>query len=185
LQQLRQEAGYLDVEDEAKIDAMLVSSAEDLTWKWKLHLPKGKLYRLNIAKAAIDDSGYPAATAYSPIYGNGIRVMTISLRKNRRNQWEVVIPGFLRTPISPSDAEWIESGVAYSSTGVQDSQSYDDSCAVELLRLRAYQREGPTTQTLSNRGPHPGLLIWLSPETRTIPVGQSETWDIPPSDDGL
>src|SRR5688500_3942876 len=44
--ELRKEAGYLTIDDDARIHAVRLPTLEALEWRWRLYLPPGRSYGL-------------------------------------------------------------------------------------------------------------------------------------------
>src|SRR5687767_718661 len=65
IQQLRSEAGYLEVTDKQRIYALQVPTVENMLWKWKVHLPPDRRRTLRVATHNIPVSGFPNAGSIS------------------------------------------------------------------------------------------------------------------------
>lgn len=86
LVKLRNEAGYLKVEDETLFQAIVIPCEEPLTWKWRAYLPKGSKYSWHLNSGMIPAMGVLSGGASSPemlprTQGEEA-VITVSIRKD-------------------------------------------------------------------------------------------------------
>jgi hypothetical protein len=58
VRRLRDELGILSIEDPNRIYVVAVDAdMEDRTWKWRVHLPKSRTYKINVATSRIPATG--------------------------------------------------------------------------------------------------------------------------------
>jgi hypothetical protein len=86
LVKLRNEVGYLKVEDETLFQAIAIPCEDPLTWKWRAYLPKGSKYSWHLNSGMIPATGVLGGGASSqetvPRARGMETVMTVSLRKD-------------------------------------------------------------------------------------------------------
>lgn len=56
---MRQEFGYLYNVDEEKVNVISVPTLEQMSWRWRVYIPKGKTYRLYFRLTGIPETGLP------------------------------------------------------------------------------------------------------------------------------
>src|SRR5205085_1203153 len=88
-QQLRREAGYLEVTDKERIHALQVPTVENMLWKWKVHLPPGRRGTLKVAIHNIPASGFPNAGSISSAPSDEPITITVALRRDHLDHWQV------------------------------------------------------------------------------------------------
>ena len=180
LRMLRSETGRLFVQDDSKLQAIQRKVYDDLTWRWRVHVPLGKNYRLKWKFNEIASEGFPAKVHSSNLEA-GEWMLTIALRRGEqrrteekdsgqgKSEWRLVAESASGASaranfsgITVSKNEWPnERGVGSSSGGVGFSQQSEDAQQrLELLRHRI--------DTKANLNPiqtddTPGLLVWIEP----------------------
>jgi hypothetical protein len=60
VRELRNETGRLAIDDPAKPHVVEVRTNDDFTWKWRVWIPEGRAYRIQLATQDIPAKGYPA-----------------------------------------------------------------------------------------------------------------------------
>src|SRR5262245_6245067 len=97
LRKLRDELGYLSIEDRTKFHAVALQSGEPNTWQWRLFLPKGTSYQWNMACEQIPQSSPPAragitATSNEPYWETASEVLvTARLREADNGNWTLSV----------------------------------------------------------------------------------------------
>lgn len=86
LVKLRNEAGYLKIEDETLFQALALDCQEPLTWKWRVFLPKGSKYSWHLDSGNISEFDVPKGGVYTseqlPRTKGTEAIITVSIRKD-------------------------------------------------------------------------------------------------------
>ena len=179
LRQLRDEVGYLTVQDRTKFHAVALESSEPNTWQWRLFLPKGAKYKWNIACEAIPMSSPPAqagttATSNEPYWETDNEVfVTAKLREADDGDWTLSVTskiGASKNQMAGATLKIPRDKIAWmskiSSTdgqviGSNGTAVRDADAPVILLQRRACKKE-PNGSYQPADEPMPGFMVWLS-----------------------
>lgn len=179
LRRLRDEVGYLTIEDKTKFHAVALDSEEPNTWRWRLFVPQGNRYKWNIAAKDIPQSVPPAKAGISvisqePYWENDNEVLvTARLREAEDGDWTLSIQstiGDSRHQMSggslaiPQDAmAWMTAGASTDGQviGSRGTTVHDPNGPIILLQRRPLE-ERPDGTAVPSAGPMPGFMIWLS-----------------------
>jgi len=176
---LRDELGYLSIEDRAKFHAVALESGTPNTWQWRLFVPKGGRYKWNISCDEIPQKSPPAqagitATSNEPYWETANEVVvTARLREGEDGNWTLSVTskigdsqhqmsgGTLKIP--REKIAWMSS---VSSTdgrvlGSRGTEVREVDGPIILLQRRACEKQPDGSYQPSN-GPMPGFMIWLS-----------------------
>jgi hypothetical protein len=191
VRRLRNEVGELMIADDTKIYALNVRTNDDLTWKWRVYLPKNRRYRLNLVSNPVPESGYPAANSYSGSSSSveaGEYVVEIAIRKDANGTWiarhsmhgvgESGGKGHSGGATSlDAPSEWLDGGRRYTSSGVLKAEqilaSPDERLLLVRLRPSVFTPKDPDSNdplkanvgtSRPATGPVDGLLIWIDDE---------------------
>jgi hypothetical protein len=182
---LRKLAGYLNTTDEPyRLHAVLLPSEKRNTWRWRVHFPEKRIYRLHVSVGDIPLDAPLSSGAYED-YNNGQftvpygdAVMTASLRQTESDDWR--LSGEIAAFGTPND----RSAGGYQAIGfgcsIRDKQmrwmrevpaidelvfgehaeAVDDAHGAIFLqhRARALQENG---KYLPTSLPSPGIVVWL------------------------
>jgi hypothetical protein len=92
LERWRAEVGALKIDDPTKLHAIRIATFEDLTWKWRVFVPKGRQFLVGSQCNRIPKDGTPGAAG--PMLTSGEQIVRMSIRKSlRTDQWEYVVSG--------------------------------------------------------------------------------------------
>lgn len=168
---LRNEMRYLSIEDEHAINAISIPGLGRRSWRWRLHLPEDRKFRLRLAFDDIPIDGLPeiAPDNMRCELPTGESILSAAL-VNENGEWGVHIYSETQGAsnfdfiwdVTGRDAAWLEKrgGV---STRLAGSAGTRDGPADEpyvLLSLRnALSPQPGVTQT--NPNPTDGVLIWI------------------------
>jgi hypothetical protein len=179
LRQLRDEMGYLTVDDRSKVHAVALDSGAPDTWQWRIFLPKGARYKWNIACGDIPRDSPPAQAGVTSVSNEPYwtteneALVTARLLQADEENWTLSVTskiGGSRNQMSgatlkiPRDKiEWMST---VSSTDGQVIGSHgaairDPDGPIILLQRRACKRQ-PDGSYQPSDGPMPGFIIWLS-----------------------
>jgi hypothetical protein len=169
---LRAETGQLQIEPgtENKVQAVGISTAEGLTWKWRVYVPN----RQNIRISLICGAKIPAHSIPTEVGGGtlnpGEHLITVALHRNVHDKWEWHLNSET-TQVSIGSGDFISDEEAkplidphYGNT---ESVTNKAATLVEpgqpliLLRYRAFPAQ-PTRQQESN--PANGVMVWIHEE---------------------
>lgn len=160
LRSLRAELGLLNVEDESKINVVSVTQTENKRWKWRIFLPPGHAYDLNLTSISIEESGYPTPVVTFWIDGGEEFTLTIDCKRNKQgrcvmtswttngHQQEMYLLGQAHEP-------WLDSQMTdmYTVAGGDGPDAVEHSGPLELIRLRIKDNSEVTTE---------GVLAWIA-----------------------
>jgi hypothetical protein len=182
LVKLRNEAGYLTIEDEKVFQAISIRCEEPLTWKWRAYLPRGSNYSWHLNSGMIPANGVGGGSGGSSREG-------LPLAQGK----EVVITVSIRKDPEPKNKRWVFS-VRYrsadgtekhsTSTSIPDqimdqilqAQMTQDECfadlkaetrkrgeSIVLIKHRTGEQT-PSKSWSSSLKPQPGFAVWLDEE---------------------
>jgi hypothetical protein len=179
LTRLREEAGYLTIQDPKMINAIAAASPDQHWWKWRVYLPKGRDYEIYIGVGPIPKSGYqiPGETHFAVIDGKVLRPWPKALLKG--GQEYVVEAWVQKSPelgaygvalrangatsyqqLSQDQFKWTEAA-SFTSSGIATlgtPEVCDPTKPVDLLREKGQSvKADGTYQDLG------GILIWITP----------------------
>jgi hypothetical protein len=168
-EKLQAELGLLVVTDPNKLHAVAVQTQESLTWRWRLHVPTGRRFRLFMATQEIPDNCLPTNHSSSGLV-EGDFTATAAIRKGHLDKWmfRVMYPsGSTGMAFSDERSEWIVNhpGSSESQAGSNDSESTNPGETMVLLRFRVMQRAGDGSSS-SVAEPCDGVMIWIAEESR-------------------
>ena len=165
---LRKEVGYLNVEDPDKLNLVAVKTLDDLTWRWRVHVPKGSRPQIRISGQAIPLNGFSASYSGTTL-PPGDYLLTAAVRPNRFNEWTLTLGydnGSSTTSIAPPCAGWLEkqsraSGWSTSQAGTNGTEVHPLDETFTLLRVRAMVPSADGTSASTTAQPSDGILIWI------------------------
>jgi len=176
---LRNEAGYISVEDESQLHAISLDTGEANTWKWRLFLPKGRRYKWNIACENIPASTPPAKPGVSsvsnePYWESETNVLvTAKLREKSNGDWTMIVSskigdsndqmGGSTLTIPAEKIRWLatEGSTEVRLLGSRGTVTRDPQGPIILLQRRPCEKQ-PNGGYQPSKGPMPGYVIWLS-----------------------
>jgi hypothetical protein len=177
VRKLRQEAGFLSVDDRKKLHAIALDTTEPGTWRWRVFLPKGHHYQMHAAFGDIPVEGVLPEGTYSGRSGqltgqSDVEVLiTAVLRIEPDRSWrlsthEKIVgvqaesssgsKGSQFQPGKPSNTGGTESDIL----GTSGQVTLDSRGPIVLLRYRFLKDSGGGSFR-STKGKTPGFLIWL------------------------
>jgi len=166
---LRKETGRLVVKDPAKLNVVAVPTYEDLTWRWRVHVPPGVGERICLATQQIPGQGHDTGGSLSATLPPGDYLLTATVRRNHHGQWSLIVGhagGSNMSNINEQSAGWLEprpgaNGWSASQAGQNDATVREPGTQLDLLRLRVMV-QSPDGKSASNTDePADGLLIWV------------------------
>jgi len=179
LRQLRDELGYVSIEDKSKFHAVALESGEPNTWQWRLFVPKGVRYQWKIACEDIPQDSPPSragvtAGSNEPYWDADNEVLvTARLREADEGNWTLSVTSKIgdskhqmsgaTLKIPREKIEWM-STVSATDGRVIGSHGTDVRAAdgpIILLQRRACEKQ-PNGSYQPSAGPRPGFMVWLS-----------------------
>lgn len=178
LRALRDEVGYLSVEDRTQLHAISIDTDEPNTWRWRLFVPKGHRYSWNIACENIPQNDVPQKPGVSAIsnepYWETHNEVLVTARLRRiddansqlsvqsrigNSRWQMS-DASLRIP--NDKLRWMSeiSSVDGRVIGSRGTVVRDPKGPIILLQRRPYERQPDGTYEPSPN-PMPGFMVWL------------------------
>ena len=163
--EMAKELGRLVVSDPNKIYVVAVPTYEDLLWRWRIYVPKGRSLHLCGTARAIPLTGFPTKNFGSPL-ADGEYVLTAAVRHDRHGKWQLTVA---RKDVSTSfgvsdeDSAWLADGRGYqwSQAGAGGSEIFSPDEPFVLLRLRSNVKT-PSGSTSSLNPTEEGVMIWVA-----------------------
>lgn len=168
LRKLRDEAGYLTIEDSDQIHVVEWLQTESNVWRWRVFLPEGHKYSLHrrVGEIGRDDFGGAKTFGITSDLLPGEYVVTLRLGPNA----EIYLGckgasggGDVVSTLSEAEARRCFEGAGgyqMSVTGSSGTQAFSVDKPVPLIRRRATIRP-PGGGSVPSDGPTPGVLIWI------------------------
>jgi len=179
LRKLRDELGYLSIDDQAKFHAVAFESGTPNTWQWRLFVPKGARYQWNIACDEIPQDSPPAragvtAVSYEPYWETANEVVvTARLREAEEGNWTLSVTSKIgdskhqmsgaTLKIPREKIEWMSKVSVYDGQviGSKGTAVRDADGPIILLQRRACEKQ-PNGSYQPSDEPMPGFIVWLS-----------------------
>jgi hypothetical protein len=179
LRKLRDELGYLSIDDQAKFHAVAFESGAPNTWQWRLFVPKGARYQWNIACDEIPKNSPPSragitAVSYEPYWETANEVVvTARLREAEEGNWTLSVTSKIgdskhqmsgATLKIPRDKiEWMTTVSATDGQviGSRGTAVREADGPIILLQRRACEKQ-PDGSYQPSDDPMPGFMVWLS-----------------------
>jgi hypothetical protein len=162
LTMLREETGRLSIEDRTKFHAIKVRTDGEYLWKWRVWIPDGREYQLNIATQDIPKDGYPSGNGMITLDKPGESWIEYRIAKDPDGKnWM----DKLSTPsgsVGSSSQPWVTWSRKMSTGGGVDhkTQVFESGKKVLLARHRVSKKATNSTQI---EDPSAGFMIWLEP----------------------
>jgi hypothetical protein len=179
VQRLRDELGYLTIDDPSQLYVRETSRGELLSWRWRIYLPPGQRH-LYVATTQIGEEDYTGRAIMPPDPPLGEFTLRAHIERNVLGGWSLVVlypEGGEEFPIMPLDADWVPDCIPTASRGplqyaarsprnfhleielagrAEQTESFAADDRVVLLRLRA-----ATAEQAANHEPCDGAMIWF------------------------
>jgi hypothetical protein len=173
LEKLRNEVGELTVSDTGLVHVIAIPSYEDSTYRWRLHLPRGRKYTLHAVAGKIPEQGLPdggsrdtlVSQPYDPAVGGAQSLQTVAVNRDQRGRWRLIIDNGVQniTVLLPDSLKtWLEesNGRTWSLAGREKTASMPKGEPLYLLRLRK-TKELPGGAVTVDMQPTDGILVWI------------------------
>lgn len=171
LVKLRDELGYLTIDDPAMVHAIALETHEPDMWRWRLYFPKGHRYQWRLAYEEIPSRGVPrggfTAVSNEPYWEKDSEVLvTAKLLRRDDGDWTLSVTskiggggyqmGSVIMPIPAEKARWMSevSVFDFSLLGDRGTKTLDPAGPIILLMRRPRGKQ-------PGGGPMPGIMVWL------------------------
>jgi hypothetical protein len=178
IEHLRNAAGYLTITNPQQVHAIEIPQLDDLTYRWRVHLPAGRKFRIAATISdKIPSEEFPDKETASIALNNPQRTeteffVTAAVRKNIAGKWELAWSVETSEPnwkqprsveIPNVHASWL-SGTARNTweTGEGMTQSVARGEPMTLFRLRKPKQE--SFGLGSDSKPADGIMVWIDEE---------------------
>jgi hypothetical protein len=173
LRQLRDEVGELSIEDDTMFHAIQVRTPEEYVWKWRIWIPEGAGYMLNLVGENIPKQGFPAPQGMITLTEPGEQWIEYRISRSAlTGKWMDGLRTSGGAGVGSSQQDWVEAQRRTSTgDGVGTStESFDPGQTVVLSRQRI-----STTANASSKieDPSAGFMVWLVPLPPGAPRGMS------------
>ena len=183
LVKLRNETGYLKIEDETLFQAIAIPCEEPLTWKWRAYLPKGSNYWWHLNSGMIPADGVSGSGVSSsemrPRTQGMEEIITVSIRKDpepKNKRWlfnvtrrsadgsvqkraQAPLPFPIRSWTSSSQAQMTEWRVLCGSSKPETRRRGESIILVKTSKSAS--QHPPVLWTAFCSKPQPGFAVWL------------------------
>lgn len=162
VRRLRDEMGVLVVEDPTKVQAIQVNTRDELTWKWRVWIPKGQSYVIRSYGDGVPKEGFPQNGGSMRIYNPGEHVIGYEIDRDRTSgEWfgKMTLAG--TGSVGKDNQPWVTwTSTSSTSGGVSKSaRTFEPGERIELIRHRVSQ----TVDSSKIEDPAAGFMIWLEP----------------------
>jgi hypothetical protein len=180
IRRLRNEVGYLSVEESSKVHVIAVDMNEPDTWRWRIFLPQGVRYSWCLGFGDIPAKGVPQPklkhTSNEPYSDEDAEVVvTARLRQLDDGNWSLSVASMIgdqpyqmggaRVTIPAEEMHRIQKTTVYDqqTLGTRGTKTLDPSGPIILLQKRTRERQ-PDGSYQSSAGPMAGYMIWMERE---------------------
>jgi hypothetical protein len=153
------ELGYLTISDPNRLNVIALKTFDEMTWRWRVHVPEGRQYAVCSATSKIPFVGLPNGRLETTL-DPGEYVVTVAVRADGLGKWKLTIAQpqtSIRTTIDQEDARWLLNCPGYTTeqAGASGTEAADDDKPFVLVRLNvSSNRPAPDRVT-------DGILIWI------------------------
>lgn len=137
---LRAELGYFRVEPEDKVHVLNLPQVESNHYRWRIYLPQGTKWKLNMEAAHTEDGGGRVTSSTSSQLEGGEFVLHVKLYRTENGNWSVglMLPNRSSTAsLQPNSAFGASSFSTSSSVAGRSLERLDPDKSVKLLDLTA------------------------------------------------
>jgi hypothetical protein len=179
VKQLREEVGYLDIEDPTKVHVLALETTEPDTWRWRVYIPKGNTYawRLaseNLPRTGLPDGGTSGISNENYSARDNEMLVTAALHQRPHGIGELVVTSRIsgsRDQMSDATHRIAADSFAWRETtpgqerdvlGERTTAILDPAGPIVLLKVRALEKQSDSSFQPSTK-PMPGIAVWLEP----------------------
>jgi hypothetical protein len=159
---LRDEVGRLSIDDPTKTSVIEVRTTDDFTWKWRVWIPEGRAYQLQMATEDIPKTGYPESRGTISLDEPGETWIEYRIAPSPNSELWMDKLSTPTASVGSSSQPWVK-WKRHTSTGEGVGHStdvFEPGSNVLIARHRVSQ-----TATSSDKieDPSAGFMIWLEP----------------------
>ncbi|MCO6044499.1 hypothetical protein NG895_11340 [Aeoliella sp. ICT_H6.2] len=163
LKEMRESRGQLYIEDRTKLHAISIASPGSRHWRWRIYIPPGKRYQLNMHGGPVPKEGLPDSGEISDVLEPGEHVVAYRVIEDSADGEPIgtlEIDDFSRSGGKHPWAEWVDWRGRTQDVGPY-TQSFEPTEPVVMLRHRV---SATAKKSSTIEDPSAGLLIWLEPQ---------------------
>jgi hypothetical protein len=177
LRQLRNEVGYLSIDDRSKVHVVAVDMNEPNTWRWRIFLPQGVRYSWCLGFGDIPAKGVPQPKlqhiSNEPYSDNDVEVvLTARLRQLDDGDWSLSVSSMIgdqtyqmggaRVTIPSEEMRRIQKVSVYDGQirGTRGTETLNPKKPIVLLQKRVCEKQ-PDGSYRPSANPMPGYMIWM------------------------
>lgn len=162
--QMHKELGRLVVSDPSKVHLLAVPSHEDMLWRWRIYVPKGRSLKLFVSTQDVPQEDFPTNYVTGPLK-EGEYLLTAAIRRDRNGKWQAAVAGpqtSYSVGIADDHTAWLSGGGGWvtSQAGADSTEVFSTDQPCELLRVRSAKKLPPNGSTIAP-DPTDGLLLWI------------------------
>lgn len=165
--QMRKELGRLVVSDPNKVNIIAVPTYEEMLWRWRIYVPKGKSFQLAALTHQIPQTGFLTAadSESTGLIKEGEYLLTATIRPNRNGAWQLMVAAPQSSSgfgIADDHAKWLSGNPGWSTeqAGSTSTEVSDLAQPMVLLRVRSMKQTAPGTSSTTPE-PSDGVMIWI------------------------
>jgi hypothetical protein len=165
IEKLQAELGKLVVTDPNKLHVVAVRTYDNLTWRWRLHVPKGRSFHIYVASHEIPENGFPKDENLF-LLPDGETSATVAIRRNHLDKWVIRVAGpsgSTGMSIPDEHSAWVANhpGSSENQAGLSGTESTNPGEPMVLLRFRVMQEHADGSAS-SVPEPCDGVMIWVA-----------------------
>ena len=160
------ELGRLTISDPNTLNVVALPTYEDMTWRWRVHVPLATKYRLLVSTQEIPSSGIPSDHGCSEL-APGEYIVTAAVRRDRLGQWRLTLAqqnGAIGMVIPEEQAKWLTDSPGYSTqqAGSGASEAAASDAPFVFLRLNCMQKTPGGGGVSAPPGARTdGIMVWV------------------------
>jgi hypothetical protein len=170
---MREELGYLEIQDDKKAYVRQLGSMDPLTWRYRVYLPEGT-HRVCVALEWVSD-GFPRHVNTARAFSGGQEfILTAGFRRGADGDWvlRTAMPwGASHVPDKWGELAWLTNELAHTSPPLTANQrAFAPDQRIEITRCQAWR-------FARGKGgdPSDGFMVWIEPKRPGIPFTTSLT----------
>jgi hypothetical protein len=162
LTSLRNETGRLAIDDPTKFHAIEVRTDGECVWKWRVWVPEGREYQINIATENIPKDAFPSNNGMIVLSKPGESWIEYRITKDPDGKSWMDQLSTSNGSVGSRPQPWVTWGRKMSTDGGvgHKTQSFEPGQKILLERHRVSQKATSSNQI---EDPSAGFMIWLEP----------------------
>lgn len=177
IEHYQDQLGLLRVKDETKTHIIAIETFEELSWRWRIFVPKGNVYRLRYAFGDILPRGFPnnfPTNIRDSYLAPGETLLTIKIVKQPDGTTRELISKTRANSTKSESNEVPQEAIAahyalnhswnMDALGPKDGQSiFLPEQRIELVRYQIWELPEMGVISIDTSKPSAGILLWLEP----------------------